>query len=145
MNTPVRKAIASPSAVRAAWKDIIPKSIIIRGPLGVGKSNDIILEEARQAHAGGKPVVIDGNFYHKEQIEQLFHALGDETVVITLRASVETCLVRDAAREKPYGEDATRVVHMFVSRFDYGTIIDTENQTVDETIQAVMNIVRQIL
>src|SRR3989338_3187247 len=164
------------------------KSIIIRGPLGIGKStvakavaarieslyisvdqilmknklertsdgegiplanflkaNEVILEEARQAHASGQPVVIDGNFYHQEQLEQLFHALGDEAVVITLRASVETCLVRDAAREKPYGEDPTRVVHMFVSRFDYGTILDTENQTVEETIQAVMNIVRQIL
>ena len=158
------------------------KSIIIRGPLGVGKStvakavaekigglyisvdqilkdheldktsdgegiplanflksNELILEEARKAHTVGKSVVIDGNFYHKEQIEQLYAALGDETIAFTLKASVETCLIRDAARKKPYGEDATRVVHMFVSKFDHGTIVNTEIQTVDETVQVIMN------
>ena len=94
------------------------------------KSNEIIIARAQQAHAHGKPVVIDGNFYHKPQIEKLVDALGEQTLAITLKASIETCLVRDAAREQSYGEDATRVVHMFVSAFDYGVIINTENQTV---------------
>jgi len=161
------------------------KSIIIRGPLGVGKStvaravaeniggiyisvdqvleeygldkasdgegiplenflkaNELLLQETKQARKEGKPLIVDGNFYHKEQIEQLVQALGNETIAITLKAPVETCLVRDAGREKPYGEDATRVVHMFVSAFDFGTVIDTENQTMSETIQAVMDIIQ---
>lgn len=153
--------------------------IIIRGPLGVGKStvakavaekiggvyisvdeileqqsldkaNDgegILLENFLKANAfilekvtrEERPVVIDGNFYHKEQIEQLVSALDDTVAVFTLKAPVEICLARDSARSKSYGEDATRAVHMFVSRFDYGTIIHTENQTIEQTVQAVLD------
>jgi len=158
------------------------KSIIIRGPLGVGKStvakmvaekigsvyisvdevldqngldkavegegiplanflkaNEIIASEARQADDRGQSVVIDGNFYHKEQIDQLVDLLGKDVIAFTLKASVETCIARDAARAKPYGEDATRAVHMFVSAFDYGTVIDTEAQAPEETIRSAMS------
>jgi dipeptidase E len=160
------------------------KSIIIRGPLGVGKStiakavadkiggiyismdevldqngldkavegesiplanflkaNEIIAFEARQAKDRGKSVVIDGNFYHKEQIDQLIHLLERDMLAFTLKASVETCIARDAARTKPYGEPATRAVHIFVSAFDYGTVIDTEAQTPEETTRSVMSCV----
>ncbi|MFA4845442.1 MAG: Type 1 glutamine amidotransferase-like domain-containing protein [Patescibacteria group bacterium] len=162
------------------------KSIIIRGPLGVGKStvakavaekiggiyisvdevldqngldkavegegiplanflkaNEIIALEAKQAKDRGQSVVIDGNFYHKEQIDQLIHLLERDTLAFTLKASVETCIARDAARTKPYGKDATRAVHMFVSAFDYGTVIDTEVQAPEETTLSVMrNVVK---
>ena len=157
------------------------KSIIIRGPLGVGKStvaravadsisgiyisvdqvleehkldkasdgegiplenflmaNQLLLKETEQARAEGKPLVIDGNFYHKEQVDQLVELLGGDVAVFTLKASVETCLARDTDREKSYREDATRIVHMFVSRFDFGTIVDTNDQTVDETVQSIL-------
>jgi len=100
------------------------------------KANVFILEEVMGEE---KPVVIDGNFYHKEQIEQLVNAPGNNVAVFTLKAPVETCLARDKARTKSYGEDATRVVHMLVSRFDYGMIIHTENQTIEETVQAVLD------
>ncbi|PJA47455.1 hypothetical protein CO172_01340 [Candidatus Uhrbacteria bacterium CG_4_9_14_3_um_filter_36_7] len=163
------------------------KNIIIRGPLGVGKStiakavaekiggiyisvdeildqngldkvvegagiplsnflkaNEIIWKEAKHAHNDGKSVVVDGNFYHREQIDQLVHFLGKDVIVFTLKASVEVCIARDAARSKPYGEDATRAVHMFVSAFDYGTIIDTEAQTPQETLWLIMtNVIKQ--
>lgn len=158
------------------------KSIIIRGPLGVGKStvakivaekiggiylsiddtldqndlnkavegegiplanflkaNEIIAVEARQAKNRGQSVVIDGNFYHEEQIYQLILLLGTNTATFTLKASIETCIARDAGRVKPYGEDAARAVHMFVSAFDYGTLIDTEAQVLEETLRSVMS------
>ncbi|MBI4592524.1 AAA family ATPase [Candidatus Uhrbacteria bacterium] len=158
------------------------KSIIVRGPLGVGKStvakmvaekiggvyisvdevldqngldkavdgegiplanflkaNEIIMLGAKQANDEGKPVVVDGNFYHKEQIDHLVRLLGKDVMAFTLKASVETCIARDAARAKPYGEDATRAVHMFVSAFDYGTVIDTEQQNVEESVKSVMD------
>ena len=35
------------------------------------KANEIIAVEAKQANDQGKSVVVDGNFYHKEQIDQL--------------------------------------------------------------------------
>lgn len=156
------------------------KSIIIRGPLGVGKStvakavaekiggvyisvdqmledngldktvegegiplanflkaNEIIVQEAQQAHNQGTPTVIDGNFYFKEQMEELVKMLGDGVISFTLKASMETCITRDASRPKPYGEDAVRAVHMLVSAFDHGIIINTDTQTAEETIEAI--------
>lgn len=158
------------------------KAVIIRGPLGVGKStvaraiaekiggvyvsvdevldqngldeaiegegiplnnflkaNEIIATEAKRAHDQGKLVVVDGNFYHKEQIDQLVDLLGKDVIAFTLKASVETCIARDAARAKSYGEDAARAVHMLLSAFDYGTVIDTDKQTVEETIRSIMD------
>ncbi len=163
------------------------RSIIIRGPLGVGKStvakviaekigavyisvdevldhngldkavegegiplsnflkaNEIIATEAKNARNEGKSVFVDGNFYHKEQVEQLIRLLENDVEVFTLKASVEVCIARDAARAKPYGEDAARAVHMFVSAFDYGTVINTETQTINETIRSVMDVIRDI-
>ncbi|MEK7625561.1 MAG: class I SAM-dependent methyltransferase, partial [Patescibacteria group bacterium] len=102
------------------------------------KANEIIAAEAKQANSQGKLVVVDGNFYHKEQIDQLVELLGKDIIVFTLKASVEGCIARDAARVKSYGEDAARVVHMFVSAFDYGTVIDTEEKTSEATMQAIM-------
>ena len=64
--------------------------------------------------------------------------------MLTLKASVETCIARDAARAKSYGEDATRVVHMFVSVFDYGMVIDTEEENVQQTIRSVMEMIEQV-
>jgi len=161
------------------------KLIIIRGPLGVGKStvakavaekisgvyisvdqilnvhsldhagngegiplvnflkaNEFIVVEAKQASEQRKSVVIDGNFYHKEQIDQLVYLLGKDVIVFTLKALVETCIARDASRAKPYGEDATRAVYMFVSAFDYGISINTDFQMVEETIQTVMDAIK---
>ena len=101
------------------------------------KANEIIATKAKQANDQGKSVVVDGNFYHKEQIDQLVDFLGNDVVTFTLKAPVETCIARDAARAKSYGEDAVRAVHMFVSTFDYGTIIDTEGRNIQESIQSV--------
>lgn len=144
--------------------------IIIRGPLGVGKStvskkladllsgvhisidsildehgldkveneesipiknflaaNDIIVPKIKQNIAENKSVVIDGNFYHREQIEHLIGHVPSEHYVFTLKAPVEICIRRDQDREKPYGREAAMAVHNLVSRFDYGKIIDTQN------------------
>ena len=102
------------------------------------KANVIITQESGRTATTGKRPVIDGNFYHKEQLENLVALLGGEPIVITLKAPVETCIARDAGREKPYGEDAVRAVHQLVSAFDYGTVVESGNQSEDETIQTVM-------
>ena len=144
--------------------------VIIRGPLGVGKStvskkladllhgvyisidsilekhgldkveneesipiknflagNDIIIHQIKQNIVKNTPVIIDGNFYHREQIEHLIDQLPFEHFVFTLKASLETCIERDQNRDKPYGKDAATAVHSMVSRFDYGHTIDTQN------------------
>ncbi len=150
--------------------------IIIRGPLGVGKSTvaklladylkvyyisvDKVLENNHLAGKDGIPMenfltaniiiekevkenengaVIDGNFYHKEQLDDLIERIDKDTIVFTLKATVGTCIERDKGRTKPYGEDSARFVHMMTSRFDAGFVINTEDQTVHETLEEIIN------
>ena len=155
------------------------KLIIIRGPLGVGKStvatklaqelnayyvsidsilkendldkvegegipiknflkgNEIAMPQIKEALEDEKPVIVDGCFYHKEQIEHFIENLPVEHIVFTLKAPVETCISRDKGKDLSYGEGAAMAVHNMVSRFDYGTIIETEGQTLNQTLNEI--------
>lgn len=155
--------------------------IIIRGPLGVGKSTvakelaaklsgehisiDRVLEELEldkseeegiplrnflaanhhvlpfvKKNIGRSPVIIDGNFYHAEQIHDLVKQVSTSHI-FTLMAPLEVCIERDKARGRSYGEDATRAVFSLVSRVKIGTVIDITQKTPLEVvaeIEAVM-------
>ena len=156
--------------------------IIIRGPLGVGKStvskkladfldgiyisidsvlekhdldkieneesipiknflagNDIIIPEIKQGITKNTPVVIDGNFYHSEQIEHLIEQVPYNHYVFTLKAPLETCIKRDQNRTKPCGRDAATAVHNLVSRFDYGQMINTQNLDEKSVIEKILS------
>jgi dephospho-CoA kinase len=154
--------------------------ILIRGPLGIGKSTvakqlaqklstayisiDQVLEELGLDKGDGEGIplcnflaanehvipwirenlaketgtVIDGNFYHMEQVENFVLHFGDRVRIITLKAPVEVCIERDKGRSHSYGEDAARAVHSMVSRFDAGDVIQTENKIEDETISEIL-------
>jgi len=103
------------------------------------KANELALPEARQHLSKGKVVVFDGNFYHKEQIEHLINGLNTEHYVFTLTADVDVCIKRDRERESGCGEVAARAVHKLVSRFDYGTVIDTSNETASQTVSNLIS------
>jgi predicted kinase len=102
------------------------------------QANEFVAAEARRAEGEGTFVIVDGNFYHREQLDHLVGLLGEDTLVVTLMAPVETCVARDALRAKPHGEDAARAVHMFVSAFDAGTVIETGDVDVEATIRAIL-------
>ncbi len=102
------------------------------------KANNIILPEAKALLTGGKVVIFDACFYHKEVIEHLIQNLPFEHYVFTLKAPVELCIKRDKERNKHHGEGAAYAVHSLVSRFDYGTSIDV-NKSLDDTIQNIMS------
>ncbi len=150
--------------------------ILIRGPLGVGKSTvakavaeklgasyvsiDGVLEELKldTADENGIPLenflaanahvieklksetttVIDGNFYHKEQVDDFVAHFGDAVRIVTLKAPVEVCVERDSMRERSYGEDAARAVHAMVSSFDVGTVIETDGKNMEEVVKEVL-------
>lgn len=158
---------------------MIQKLIIIRGPLGVGKTtvarklaaklnahyisidsvleenhldqaeedgiplknfitgNGLVLPEIRAALEGGRPVIIDGCFYHKEQIDHFIQNIQAPSFVFTLKAPLEVCIERDKDREKSYGEGAACAVHGMVSKFDYGIVINTENKTPEKTTEEI--------
>ncbi len=113
-----------------AEEDGIPVKNFIKG-------NELVLPEIRSALEKGKPVIIDGCFYHKEQIEHFIQNLDAPCFVFTLKAPLEVCIERDKGREKSYGEGAAWAVHGMVSKFDYGTGVITEDKTPEETMEEI--------
>jgi predicted kinase len=136
--------------------------LIVRGPLGVGKSavsrrvarkiggvhisidrilddrhlwysgrlseflaaNSFAVREAAPHLASGRPVVFDGNFYWKRQIEDLVGHLESPHFVFTLDAPLSVCIERDGGRDPPHGAAAARQVYRKTTAFEYGEKID---------------------
>ncbi|MBN1585279.1 AAA family ATPase [Candidatus Uhrbacteria bacterium] len=88
------------------------------------KANEIVLPEVKKLLTGGKIVIFDACFYHKEVIEHLVQNLEMPHYIFTLKAPLELCIKRDSERSKTLGEGAAGAVHSLVSRFDYGNIVD---------------------
>lgn len=155
--------------------------IIIRGPLGVGKStiaaklaekikgrvisidaklvelgfdkvqgesiplknflkvNEFILEDAKYYLEHNISVIFDGNFYFKEQIKDLIDKFSDyKCNVFTLKASLDSCVSRDARRNNSYGVDAARAVYFLVAKFDYGQIIFAEGNSAEFVVNKIL-------
>lgn len=102
------------------------------------KANEIIAPQAKEKLQGGIPVVFDGNFYWKSQIEDLIKKLHFPHYVFTLRAPVEICIERDRQRGKTHGEDATRAVYKKSTEFKYGRVIDV-NRPLDDCITEILS------
>jgi predicted kinase len=150
--------------------------VIIRGPLGVGKSTvarrvatrvrgeyisiDRILEEqelwqsgrlseflranefaaarASKVLAKGTPVIFDGNFYWRTQIQDLIGRLRYAHHVFTLRAPLRICIDRDGRRDHPYGDQAAREVYAKSTRFDYGVRLDARGSA-ESVVRAIVS------
>lgn len=101
------------------------------------RANEHIVPALKESWAANRPVVVDGNFYHQEQLDHLLSTAASSQV-FTLKAPVEVCIARDRDRQKPYGEDAARAVHMMVSRFDAGEVIDAAHLDADQTVAEIV-------
>ncbi len=88
------------------------------------RANEIAADRARAALDRGVPVVLDGNFYWRRQVEDLTHRLPFPHAVFTLHAPLEVCIERDRGRPEPHGPDAARDVYAKVTEFPWGTPID---------------------
>ena len=88
------------------------------------KANEIACKEAIPILKQGTPIVFDGNFYWKSQVDDLIERLDFPHYVFTLKAPLEVCIDRDSKRNKTHGEIAVKVVHKKSTEFDYGTLID---------------------
>jgi len=90
------------------------------------KANEIVAAEAKRILDSGKPVIFDGNFYWKSQIDDLIKRLDFPHHVFTLKSTLEVCITRDRKRGKTHGESAARAVYKKSAEFDYGTVIDAD-------------------
>jgi predicted kinase len=105
-----------------ADEECIPKERFI-------KADNSVVPEIQRMLQQGKKVIIDGNFYHREQLDHIIGLLQYPHQVFTLKAPLDVCIVRDSTRERSYGKDAAAAVHYLVSRFEYGISIDaTQNE-----------------
>ena len=160
----------------------MPYLIIIRGPLGCGKTTiskklkeqlnaeyfeiDKILEELNLDNIpDGEPciplesfitankkiipiiqellnnninVIIDGNFYFLEAVENVLNNINNKSFVFTLKAPLDLCIERDKNRPNPIGEEAAMAVYNLVSRFDYGMNINVDD-TMENIIKNIIN------
>jgi broad-specificity NMP kinase len=105
------------------------------------KADEIMLPEFREKLESGNNLILDGNFYHKEQIEDIISKLDFSHMVFTLKADLKACIERDKSRNDGLGEQATKDVFELVSEFDYGINIDTAGRN---ALQIVDEIVRNL-
>ncbi len=102
------------------------------------RANELIEPRAREVLKRGRPIVIDGNFYWKSQLDDLKKRLPYPQYVFTLRAPLEVCIARDRERNAPHGEDAARVVYTKSTEFHYGISIDA-TKPLEETVQEIVS------
>lgn len=98
------------------------------------KANQIIIQDVLK---NNQSAVIDGNFYYKNQIENLIQNVPFKVFVFTLIAPLETCLHRDSQRPKSLGVGATTAVYNLVSRFNFGEVVDISKLTAEESVQII--------
>ncbi len=56
------------------------------------KGNETVLKQAKSLLKKGKPIVFDGNFYHKGHITHLVRNLRAPHKVFTLKAPLKVCI-----------------------------------------------------
>lgn len=114
--------------------DIIDKKINCISESNFLKANDIILSKIKD-----KSIIVDGNFYYQNQIEDLIKKNSLKSYIFTLTAPLEICLKRDLERKNSYGKEATIAVYNLVLKLNYGEIIDTTNLTIEETVKNIVS------
>src|SRR3989344_5347987 len=102
------------------------------------KANEIIVPKAKTFLSKGTPVIFDGNFYWKSQIDDLIKRLDFPHFVFTLKAPLKVCIERDAKRKKKHGEAAARGVYAKATEFEYGEIIDV-TKSLHESVRKILS------
>ena len=102
------------------------------------KANELSVPDAKRALEQGIPVIFDGNFYWKSQIDDLIKRLDYPYRVFTLKAPLEVCIERDSKRKKVHGKDAAGAVYKKSTSFEYGIIIDI-TKPLAESIKDIMS------
>ncbi|MFZ1023457.1 MAG: AAA family ATPase [Thermoplasmata archaeon] len=100
------------------------------------EANRLAAVRAARFLRAGTPVIFDGNFYWRSQIEDLIERLPFPHNVFTLHAPLSVCVDRDRTRAKPYGRKATREVYRKSTEFTYGIEIDA-NQPLEAIVQEI--------
>lgn len=96
---------------------------------------DILSEIEKQIKTSS--IIIDGNFYFKEQIEFFKNNWKLNTYVITLTCKLETCINRDLRRKNPIGKKAITEIYNLVSKFEYGFVVNIDGKTREHIVEQI--------
>jgi shikimate kinase len=118
--------------------DFIPKDADCISKENFIKVNQLILPLVKNSLSEDLPVILDGNFYHQEQIDDLIENLHFQNHLFNLKAPLSTCIKRDNNREKTLGKDATTAVYNLVNRFSIGIDIETDGKNVPEVVREIL-------
>ena len=102
------------------------------------KTNEIVTHTAKVFLQKGTPIVFDGNFYWKSQIDDLIKRLKFPSYVFTLKAPLRICIERDKKRSKAHGKDAAKAVYKKSTQFKYGIIINV-TKPIKESIKKIIS------
>ncbi len=102
------------------------------------KANEISAKKAMKDLESWIPIIFEGNFYFKEQIEDLIKRLNYPHYIFTLKAPLDVCITRDNKREKTLGKEAAIAVYKKTNSFDYGIVINAENKTEKEIVEEIL-------
>ena len=105
------------------------------------QANEFAADGAKRFLTRGIPVVFDGNFYWKSQIEDLVHRLSYRHFIFSLKAPLSICVERDSKRDSPHGSQAAKEVHDKSTEFEYGFAIDATNP-LDKVVREIRSHLR---
>jgi predicted kinase len=106
------------------------------------KGNEIVLKQAKTLLAKGKPIVFDGNFYHKGNITHLVRNLRVPHKVFTLKAPLKVCIARDAQRKGSYGKWPVIAVYNLVNNTKYGKTINTNKKSSNQVVKEIVSVIK---
>lgn len=102
---------------------------------------DVLSEIEKQIEKSS--VIVEGNFYFKEQIDFFEKVFRKNILVVTLKAKLLTCIQRDLKRKNPIGKKSTEEVYDLVSGFDAGMTIDVEGKARDRITEMIQGELRK--
>ncbi|HIH11943.1 TPA: ATP-binding protein [Candidatus Woesearchaeota archaeon] len=102
------------------------------------KANVLMIPKIKAYFKKGFPVIVEGNFYWKSQIDDLLQRIKQPTFVFTLKAPLPLCIERDRTRSQTCGKDAARVVYKKSTEFKYGIMIDVSKRTITQSVKEIV-------
>ncbi|MBT3298274.1 AAA family ATPase [archaeon] len=103
------------------------------------KGLDIVIPITKELLKKDKIVIFDGCIYHKEVLDYLIKNLTFDSYIFTLKASLNTCIQRDKDRKRTIGEGVAEEVYNLVCNNNFGILIDTQGESIEETIDEIKN------
>lgn len=88
-----------------------------------------------QVAGSGEDWLLDGTFY-KREFRERFRGLDDARIV-SVTASLETCLERNRARADPISETGVHVVYREFEPIDADLVVDTDELSAEEGVERV--------